>query len=114
MSNAKWRKTFGAVAASSLGLKKSLWKFIHSENIYDWPVPRVNDLCYYHLRDGRLQPVEYKWIEWIRFPRTWHPKPGVGYTESQDIEGLKRVLSQTAQLHVEEDEHGLTLFGYGR
>ena len=72
----------------------------------------------YHVLDtgvgdlAPIGPVEYKWIEWIRFPHTWHPKPGVGYTESQDIEGLKRLLSQTAQLHIEEDEHGLTLFGY--
>jgi hypothetical protein len=114
MSDAKWRKAFGAIAGAGLHLDQAEWKFIESERLFDWGVPRLSDLLPTRLADGRFQPVEYKWIEWIRFPRAWRPIAKVADTITQDIEGLKQVLEAAGKFHYVEDEQGLTLFGYGR
>lgn len=114
MSNAKWYKVLGAVAAAELNVTRSVWKFIDSEHPYQYPVPASHQLLPNRLADGVFQPVEYKWIEWIHFPRGWRPRPDVGYEVVQDIEGLKQVLEATAELQTVEDEQGLTIFGYGK
>jgi hypothetical protein len=114
MSDTKWRKALGAIADSGLRLERATWKFIDSEHLHEWGVPRRSDLLPTRLADGRFQPVEYKWIEWIRFPRNWRPVTDAGYSVAQDVEGLKRVLAAIGCFHYMEDELGLTLFGYGR
>lgn len=114
MSDTKWRKALGAIADAGLQLERATWKFIDSEHLYEWGVPSRSDLLTTRLADGSFQPVEYKWIEWIRFPRSWRPVADVDYSIAQDVQGLKRVLATVGSFHYEEDEHGLTLFGYGR
>jgi len=114
MSDTKWRKALGAIADAALQLERASWKFIDSEHVYDWGVPRRTDLLPTGLADGRFQPVEYKWIEWIRFPRCWRQMADVGHSVTQDLEGLKRVLAAIGSFHLVEDEQGVTLFGYGR
>ncbi len=114
MSDTKWRKALGAIADAALQLERATWKFIDSEHLHEWGVPRRSDLLPTRLADGRFQPVEYKWIEWIRFPRNWRPVADAGYSVTQDLDGLKRVLAASGRFHYVEDEQGLTLFGYGR
>lgn len=112
MSNAKWYKVFQAIA--QLGITKAIWKFISSEHLFNDGVPNLHDLLPSHLADGRFQPVEYKQIEWILFPRVWRPRADVGYEVSQNIEGLVRVPEAIGQLQIVEDDKGLTIFGYGK
>lgn len=112
MSDAKWRKALGAIADAELHLEGARWKFIDSELLHEWGVPRRADLLPTRLADGRFQPVEYRWIEWIQFPRDRRPIAGSDYSVPQDVEDLKRVLEETGRFHYREDELGLTLFGY--
>ena len=114
MSNAKWYKMFQAIAGARLGITKATWKFIWSEHLFNDGVPGLHDLLPSRLADGRFQPVEYKQIEWILFPRMWHPRADVEYEVSQDIKDLVRVLEAVGQLQLIEDNRGLTVFGYGR
>lgn len=114
MSNAKWYRVLEAIAAAELDVTRSVWKFIDSDYLYRYPVPASYQLLPSRLADGAFQPVEYKWIEWIRFPRERRLRPDVGYEVPQDIEGLKRVMEATAELQIFEDEQGLTIFGYAK
>ena len=117
MSNAKWRKVLVAIATTGLDIRRSVWKYIDGKDptVDDRRMPPLHHVLRTGLGDlAPVGPVEYKWIEWIHFPRTWHPVPSVGHTEAQDLEPLKRLLAETVQLHVEENEEGITLFGYGR
>ena len=82
MSNAKWYKVFQAVAIAQPGITKATWKFISSEHLFNDGVPSLHDLLPSRLADGSFQPVEYKQIEWILFPRVWHPRVDVGYEVS--------------------------------
>ncbi len=114
MSNAKWYKMFQAVANAQLGITKATWKFIWSERLFNDGVPGLHDILPSRLADGRFQPIEYKQIEWILFPRVWRPRIDVGHEVFQNIEGLVRVLEAVGQLQTVEDNRGLTVFGYGR
>jgi len=114
MSNAKWRKVLHAVATSDLGLTRSEWKCIDSPYVMVHGVPHVHDIMDERFADGQFQPFEYKWIEWVRFPRAYGPFPGLCDEVVQDIDGLKRLLDTCGRLSVRVDESGLTLFAYGR
>jgi hypothetical protein len=114
MNDAKWRKVLTAIAAFGLSLIRSEWKFVDSDNIFVTPIPRLSDILPKRLADGRLQPVEYKWTEWISFPRTYRPYTGVGFTVEHDLDGLVRVLTGCRQLYVEREHDRLTVFGYGK
>lgn len=114
MSNAKWYKMFQAIANAQLGITKATWKFISSEHLSNDGVPGLHDLLPSYLADGSFQPVEYKQIEWILFPRVWRPRADAGQEVLQDIEGLGRVLEAVGQLQIMKDDKGITVFGYGR
>lgn len=117
MSNAKWRKVLAAVCTAELDIQRSVWKYIDGEHpvVYHAGMPPLHHILDTGVGDiAPIGPVEYKWIESIHFPRMWHPVPGVGYTVTQDVAELKRLLMDTAQLHIEENEDGITLCGYGR
>ncbi len=118
MSNAKWRKVFtaiaDAIANSSLRVTIAEWKWLDSDKVQLTRVPHHSDILYQRFADGELQPVEYKWIEWIRFPRVYKPHKGIGLTVDQDIDALFHLLTSCAQLQLEIDSEQLTLFAYGR
>ena len=114
MSNAKWYKVFQAIAIAQLGITRATWKFISSEHLFNDGVPSLHDLLPSRLADGSFQPVEYKQIEWILFPRIWRPRAEVGYEVLQEIEGLGKVLESVGQLQTVKDGRGLIVFGYGR
>jgi hypothetical protein len=114
MSNAKWRKVLRAIATAELGLTRSEWKCIDSEYVMVHGMPRLTDIMEARFADGQFQPFEYKWIEWVRFPRVYKPHRGVAFEVTQDIEGLMQVLQGCGALKIEVDENGLTLFAYGR
>lgn len=77
-------------------------------------IPRLTDITENRFADGQFQPFEYKWIEWVSFPRTYRPYDGEVYEVSKDIEGLPRVLDNCGRLQIQTDESGLTLWAYGR
>ena len=114
MSNAKWYKVLKTIALADLRLAGAEWKFTDSDRLYHWGVPRVQDLLPDRLADGRFQPVEYKWIEWIRFPRSYRPDPSREVEVEQDLEGLRQVLATVGRLQIEHEPGHLTLLGYGR
>jgi hypothetical protein len=114
MSNAKWRKVLRAVATADLRLTRSEWKCIDSDHIMVHGIPRVTDIMERRFADGQFLPTEYKWFEWVRFPRTYRPDRRSAYEAVQDIEGLRRVLATCGHLCIEVDDSGLTLYAYGR
>jgi hypothetical protein len=104
MSNAKWRKVLSAIEKSELKIRKATWKLIDSDDLLDWGVPLLNPHYPNVVADGPpSQPVAFRTIEWIRFPKA-----------GQDIDGLKRVLQEAADVCLKEDAEGLTLFAYSR
>ena len=114
MSNAKWRKALRAIATAELRLTRSEWKCIDSDHVMVHGIPHLTDILEGRFADGQFPPFEYKWIEWVRFPRTYKPHRGEVYEVAQDIEGLRQALETCGKLKIEVDESGLTLFAYGR
>jgi hypothetical protein len=114
MSNAKWRKVLRAIATTDLGLTRSEWKCIDSDHVLVHAIPRLADILENRFADGQFQPFEYKWIEWVRFPRSYRPHCGEVYEVRQDVEGLKHLLQACGKLRLIFDEAGLTLFAYER
>jgi hypothetical protein len=114
MSNAKWRKVLRAIATCELQLSRSEWKCIDTDHVMIQGIPQLRDIMENRFADGPFQPVDYKWLEWVRFPRTYRPYPGEVYEVAQDVDGLKRVLESCGKLQLRLDEDGLTLFAYGR
>jgi hypothetical protein len=114
MSNAKWRKVLRAIATANLRLTRSEWKCIDSDHVMVHGMPRVTDIMERRFADGQFLPTEYKWFEWVRFPRTYRPDSRSAFEVVQDIEGLRQVLDTCGRLCIHIDENGLTLYAYGR
>ena len=114
MSNAKWRKVLRIVATADLGLTRSEWKCIDSDHVMVYGIPHLRDIMEQRFADGQFLPTEYKWFEWVRFPRSYRPDSRSAYEVIQDIEGLRRVLETCGRLCIKVDESGLTIFAYGR
>ena len=113
MSNSKWRKVLIAVAAAPVEVRRCELKCIGSAWVATAPAaPRVNECHPGNLADGAFQPLEYKWIEWFRFPRRFQPKPGVGYFVEQDVETLRDAILSAADACVELGDEHLYLYGY--
>ena len=112
MSNAKWRKVLKLIATANLQLSRSEWKCIDSEQVLVHGIPRLTDILEIRFADGQLQPYEYKWIEWVRFPRCYKLYSSNAYELSQDVDGLKQLLEGCGSLKIEMSETGLTLFAY--
>lgn len=112
MSNAKWIKAFTAIAR--LGQFVAEWKLIDQEVTHGWGNPWEDDLYPIGLLGGGYDAVEYRWIEWIRFPCVWRPYPGVGVTREQDVDSIAAALDAVGQFHLERGNDSLILYGYGR
>jgi hypothetical protein len=106
MSNAKWRRVFHTIAdAVGTAELRSEWKFIDSD-ILDMHhrMPQHGDLLDNRLSDGAFQPFEYKWIEWIRFPRAYYEQY-YQRTRQQDLRPLELALAQCNVKVVSTDEY---------
>jgi hypothetical protein len=85
------------------------WKFIDDDRVFSLGLPRKGDLLAARLRDGPFQPVQYRWIEWIRIPAT----TPMGEPLNSELEAVRNVLEKAGQFRLTLDVSGLTLFGYG-
>ena len=61
----------------------AVWHFMDSNHKVVQAFPQAHDLDVVRFADGRFQPFEYKWIDWIEIPRQYKPFPGIGLTRSQ-------------------------------
>ncbi len=110
MSNSKWTKVLDAMAHTQSGVTRCAIKTI------DQPVP--GPLSPWLPREDPfhrgciVDALASKWIEWIRFPRRWRTKPGVGHFVEQDVETLAAEISAAAHAKLELDDESLWLYGY--
>ena len=87
MSNAKWRKALAAMEDSGVKFVRTEYKVIDSDNVDQIDrCPGARDIDYRCFQDGDFQPFEYKWLEWMRFPRRVQTRLGIGHYVDQDIE----------------------------
>jgi len=113
MSNAKWRKALLAIAESGVELVQCEYKCIDSEHVTEIRRgPRVIDINSNRFNDGAFQPIEYKWLEWIRFPRRIQTNPGVGHYVIQDIGLLQEIILDRVAATTELSEDYLCIYGY--
>ena len=112
MSNAKWRKVLSAIAGTTSNVTRCEFKCIDSDHITVVRAPKVSDIAYSHFADEAFQPFEYKWLEWMRFPRRFKPIVGVGYVVEQQVEVLKSEIEANASAMLSLDDQFLWLFAY--
>lgn len=113
MSNAKWRKVLAAIEASGIEITRCEYKWLHFDEIEAIDcAPQRNKYVASHFADGPMYPLQYKWLEWFRFPREYRPIPNVGHTVRQDVEALQQVVLNAADACVELDDQYLWLYGY--
>jgi hypothetical protein len=75
-------------------------------------MPSEDGLLPTRFADGRFQPFEYKWIEWVFVPHEFATVEGVGHRTKQDTQGLLRVMREVGQFDVEESPEGVRLYAY--
>jgi hypothetical protein len=112
MSNAKWVKLLTAVARSGIGIVRSQWKYIDDGRCVWNAMPSEDDLLPNRFADGRFQPLEYKWIEWVFVPHEFATVEGAGHRTKQDTHGLLRVIREVGQFDFEESPEGVRLYAY--
>ena len=112
MSNSKWFKLLTAVARSGIGIVRSQWQYI-DDGLCVWnAMPSEGDLLPRRFADGRFQPFEYKWIEWVYIPHEFATIEGVGHRTKQDTQGLLRVMRGVGHFDIEESPEGIRLYAY--
>jgi hypothetical protein len=106
MNNTKWRRVFHAIAdAVGTAELRSEWKFIDTGSIIEYyRMPQHGQLLEDRFTDGTFQLYEYKWIEWIRFPRAYYEKC-YHHTRQQDLRALELALAQCNVKVVSTDEY---------
>lgn len=112
MSDAKWRKVLRAIANTASNVRRCEYKSIDAEHISTNRVPGMNDIDDHRFADAAFQPFEYKWIEWMRFPRRYRPTPKESYIVVQDVETLQTEIKNAADAMMKLDDEHLWLFGY--
>tara|TARA_R100000322_G_scaffold169982_1_gene143715 strand:- start:388 stop:792 length:405 start_codon:yes stop_codon:yes gene_type:complete len=112
MSNAKWTKLFRAVISAGVPIEKVRWKFIDTDHFVEVSFPEERDLEPTRFADGKFQPFEYRWLEWIFIPHAFKPRAGVGYRKRQDTAAVVAVLEKVGQFPVEISQEGVTIRGY--
>jgi hypothetical protein len=112
MSNAKWRRVFQAIADAGIEELNSEWKHIDSDHITaHYRLPRHFDIGENRFNDGYFQPYEYKWIEWIRFPRSYYDQR-VQLTRKQDLQAIEVTLAKCGAVKVIATVEYLELIAY--
>ena len=113
MSNTKWRKILSTIVESEIAICcveikiiGNTWINTTLKGFSQWDIGEIR------LNDGSHGPLEYKWIEWMRFPRKIRTREGIGHFKLQDIEQLKEVIEESASVSLEIDEDYLVIFGY--
>ncbi len=112
MSNAKWLKCFRAVISAGIPLERVRWKFIGTEHFVEVSFPLERDLEPTRFADGKFQPFEYRWLEFVFIPHAFKPKDGVGYERKQDTAAVVAALEQAGQFPIEVSSEGITIRGY--
>jgi hypothetical protein len=112
MSNTKWRRIFHAIADAGIEELNSKWKHIDSDYITaHYRLPRHFDIGENRFNDGHFQPYEYKWIEWIRFPRAYY-EIRHQLTRKQDLQLLEVTLSHCGAVKVVSTDEFVALIAY--
>ena len=112
MSNAKWLKFFRAVISAGIPLERVRWKFIDTEHFIEVSFPDEWDLEPTRFADGKFQPFEYRWLEFVFIPHVFKPMAGVGYEKKQDTAAVVAALEKVGQFPVEVSPEGVIIRGY--
>lgn len=111
MSNTRWRRVFGAIADAGVTEIQSEWKYIGSDKVVRLTyMPRREDLHDRVYTDGCSHPYEYRWIEWIRFPRKYFDELH-GLTRDQDVSAVEDAL-KAARAHIVCDDKAVTVIAW--
>ncbi|QMV61856.1 DUF6678 family protein [Pseudomonas berkeleyensis] len=112
MSSAKWLKLFRAVISAGIPLERVRWKFIDTEHFIEVSFPDEWDLQPTRFADGKFQPFEYRWLEFVFIPHAFKPRAGVAYEKKQDTATVVAVLEKIGQFPIEVSPEGITIRGY--
>lgn len=116
MSNAKWRRLFTCFGEANFGEIVSEWKHIDSDALTahrNLPTEKDIGVLGKYFSDGRFQPYEFKWIEWIKIPRTYFNER-YRRTYVQDLPGIIHAIEQCGGIDYSRDEQEVVIFGYKR
>jgi hypothetical protein len=112
MNDAKWLKLFRTVISAGIPLERVQWKFIDTEHFIEASFPDEWDLLATGFADGKFQPFEYRWLEFVFIPNAFKPTAGVGYEKKQNTAAVVAALEQVAQFPIEVSPEGVTIRGY--
>ena len=88
------------------------YKTVESEHVYSSGLPRLDDIGINRFEDGQFTPFEYKWLEWLRFPKRLDPGPKMLHVIEQNIEELHDLITATASVETLLDGSYLWVYGY--
>lgn len=112
MNIAKWLKQFLAVISAGISLERAQWKFIDMAHFVEVAFPVELDLEPTRFTDGKFQPFEYRWLEFVFIPHSFKPKVDVGNEKKQDTVSVLAALEKAGQFPVEFSSEGVTIRGY--
>lgn len=112
MSDTKWRRAFTAIAGSGVKIERAIWRFIDGEAPWETGLPSVEELDERRLRDGRFQPVEYRWIESIFIPRTFRRRKEIVLDIEQPVDAVIDALRREGDFFLQIRDEGVTVVGY--
>jgi hypothetical protein len=113
MSDSKWLRLFRAVATSGVTIQRARWTTIDNGGFSE-RFPAESDLLPTRFRDGRFQPIQYRWILSIFVPRECPPYPGASTKPKQDVAGLRAAIEKVGAFQMEDTGEGLLISAYGR
>lgn len=112
MSDAKWLKFFHGVISSGVLVGQAAWQYLGAPSPIWQSFPEEHDLMPTRFADGKFQPWEYRWLEWVFIPAAFKPTPDVGYERKQDVAAVVAKLEAAGQFPIEVSAAGLTLRAY--
>lgn len=119
MSDTKWRKLFGLLAAAELELTQLRVKFIEvsQPRMMDPPALGAQNLPQPYIDTIEFGPVELRAIEWLeipavaRFPRPDNVPPR---EVAQDIDRVEAHLASSGSYPIHRSDENLRIIGYSR